>query len=241
MSDAELAPLKEWRRERADGKPAYTVATDATLREIVRREPATERELLDDQGHRPLVRRAPQRIAARAAGRALSAAQPQWPTHGFVPTLVALAADPQVAARGDAAAAGRRPGRHRAGVVAERPDLDGVRLGVVVARAAAGLALGADADPDAGLEALAPGRAGVVHLRAVLAGRAVVVDVQLADLLAADLQVLRLDQRAGAAGRGRAGRRGDRDGQDDGRDRDERCAQRAEHVDLLGCRGRSPR
>ena len=52
VSDAELAPLKEWRRERADGKPAYTVATDATLREIVRREPASERELLDDQGHR---------------------------------------------------------------------------------------------------------------------------------------------------------------------------------------------
>ena len=68
MSDDELAPLKEWRRERADGKPAYTVATDATLREIVRRAPATERELLDDQGHRAVVRRAPQRVAARAAG-----------------------------------------------------------------------------------------------------------------------------------------------------------------------------
>ena len=40
VSDAELAPLKAWRRERADGKPAYTVATDATLREIVRRKPA---------------------------------------------------------------------------------------------------------------------------------------------------------------------------------------------------------
>ena len=33
VSDDELAPLKAWRRERADGKPAYTVATDATLRE----------------------------------------------------------------------------------------------------------------------------------------------------------------------------------------------------------------
>ena len=39
VSDDELAPLKAWRRERADGKPAYTVATDATLREVVRRRP----------------------------------------------------------------------------------------------------------------------------------------------------------------------------------------------------------
>ncbi len=53
VSDAELAPLKEWRRERADGKPAYTVATDATLREIVRRAPASERELLDIKGIGP--------------------------------------------------------------------------------------------------------------------------------------------------------------------------------------------
>ena len=40
VSDAELAPLKAWRRERADGKPAYTVATDATLREVVRQQAA---------------------------------------------------------------------------------------------------------------------------------------------------------------------------------------------------------
>jgi superfamily II DNA helicase RecQ len=50
VSDAELAPLKAWRRERADGKPAYTVATDATLREVVRRKPRTERELLQIKG-----------------------------------------------------------------------------------------------------------------------------------------------------------------------------------------------
>ena len=53
VSDAELAPLKEWRRERADGKPAYTVATDATLREIVRRAPASDRELLAIKGIGP--------------------------------------------------------------------------------------------------------------------------------------------------------------------------------------------
>ena len=50
VSDAELAPLKAWRRERADGKPAYTVATDATLREVVRRRPRSEQELLQIKG-----------------------------------------------------------------------------------------------------------------------------------------------------------------------------------------------
>ncbi len=53
VSDAELAPLKEWRRERAEGKPAYTVATDATLREIVRRKPASASELLQIRGIGP--------------------------------------------------------------------------------------------------------------------------------------------------------------------------------------------
>jgi RecQ family ATP-dependent DNA helicase len=50
VSDEELAPLKAWRRERADGKPAYTVATDATLREVVRRQPKSETELLQIKG-----------------------------------------------------------------------------------------------------------------------------------------------------------------------------------------------
>nr|WP_245604318.1 ATP-dependent DNA helicase RecQ [Patulibacter minatonensis] len=45
VSDDELAPLKAWRRERADGKPAYTVATDKTLREVVRQQPSTPDEL----------------------------------------------------------------------------------------------------------------------------------------------------------------------------------------------------
>ncbi|MDW5598831.1 ATP-dependent DNA helicase RecQ, partial [Conexibacter stalactiti] len=53
VSDAELAPLKEWRRERADGKPAYTVATDATLREIVRRRPTNAAALLEIRGIGP--------------------------------------------------------------------------------------------------------------------------------------------------------------------------------------------
>ncbi|MDA0165361.1 ATP-dependent DNA helicase, partial [Solirubrobacter ginsenosidimutans] len=50
VSDDELAPLKAWRRERAEGKPAYTVATDATLREVVRRKPKSEQELLQIKG-----------------------------------------------------------------------------------------------------------------------------------------------------------------------------------------------
>ncbi len=53
VSDAELAPLKAWRRDRADGKPAYTVATDATLREVVRRKPRTAGELLAIKGIGP--------------------------------------------------------------------------------------------------------------------------------------------------------------------------------------------
>ncbi|HST40518.1 MAG TPA: HRDC domain-containing protein, partial [Conexibacter sp.] len=53
VSDAELAPLKEWQRGRADGKPAYTVATDATLREIVRRRPASAAALLEIRGIGP--------------------------------------------------------------------------------------------------------------------------------------------------------------------------------------------
>jgi ATP-dependent DNA helicase RecQ len=53
VADAELEPLKAWRRERAEGKPAYTVATDATLREIVRRQPATDAQLLAIKGVGP--------------------------------------------------------------------------------------------------------------------------------------------------------------------------------------------
>ena len=53
VSDAELAPLKAWRRDRAEGKPAYTVATDATLREVVRRKPRTADELLAIKGIGP--------------------------------------------------------------------------------------------------------------------------------------------------------------------------------------------
>ena len=50
VADADLAPLKAWRLERAEGKPAYTVATDATLREVVRQQPRSEADLLAIKG-----------------------------------------------------------------------------------------------------------------------------------------------------------------------------------------------
>jgi ATP-dependent DNA helicase RecQ len=53
VSDSELQALKEWRRERAEGKPAYTVATDATLREVIRRQPRTSQDLLAIKGIGP--------------------------------------------------------------------------------------------------------------------------------------------------------------------------------------------
>ena len=53
VPDAVLEPLKAWRRERAEGKPAYTVATDATLREVVRRRPRTPDDLLAIRGIGP--------------------------------------------------------------------------------------------------------------------------------------------------------------------------------------------
>ncbi|HXB16035.1 MAG TPA: RecQ family ATP-dependent DNA helicase [Solirubrobacteraceae bacterium] len=45
--------LRVWRMERAEGKPAYTVATDATLRELIHRRPATLGELIDVRGVGP--------------------------------------------------------------------------------------------------------------------------------------------------------------------------------------------
>ena len=53
VPEADLAPLKAWRMERADGKPAYTVAPNATLFEIVRRKPRSEADLLEIKGIGP--------------------------------------------------------------------------------------------------------------------------------------------------------------------------------------------
>jgi RecQ family ATP-dependent DNA helicase len=42
--------LRAWRLERSEGKPAYTVATDASLRELLHRRPKTVGELIEVRG-----------------------------------------------------------------------------------------------------------------------------------------------------------------------------------------------
>jgi ATP-dependent DNA helicase RecQ len=45
--------LRAWRLGRSEGKPAYTVATDASLRELLHRRPSTVGELMDVRGIGP--------------------------------------------------------------------------------------------------------------------------------------------------------------------------------------------
>jgi ATP-dependent DNA helicase RecQ len=45
--------LRVWRMGRSEGKPAYTVASDATLREVLHRRPATLAQLVDVRGVGP--------------------------------------------------------------------------------------------------------------------------------------------------------------------------------------------
>jgi superfamily II DNA helicase RecQ len=45
--------LRAWRWERAQGKPAYTVAANAVLEEVLRRRPATMRQLVEVRGIGP--------------------------------------------------------------------------------------------------------------------------------------------------------------------------------------------
>jgi ATP-dependent DNA helicase RecQ len=49
----EFEALRAWRLTRAEGKPAFTVASDATLRELIHRRPADLRELIDVRGIGP--------------------------------------------------------------------------------------------------------------------------------------------------------------------------------------------
>jgi ATP-dependent DNA helicase RecQ len=53
VDSAEFEALKAWRSARADGKPAYTVATNAVLEEVLRRRPAGSAELLEIKGIGP--------------------------------------------------------------------------------------------------------------------------------------------------------------------------------------------
>jgi len=46
----EFERLRAWRWERAEGKPAYTVAANAVLEEVLRRRPANMRQLVEIRG-----------------------------------------------------------------------------------------------------------------------------------------------------------------------------------------------
>jgi superfamily II DNA helicase RecQ len=46
----EFERLRAWRWERAEGKPAYTVAANAVLEEVLRRRPANMRQLVEVRG-----------------------------------------------------------------------------------------------------------------------------------------------------------------------------------------------
>jgi len=53
VDDHEFEHLKAWRWERAEGKPAYTVAANAVLEEVLRRRPQTTQELISIKGIGP--------------------------------------------------------------------------------------------------------------------------------------------------------------------------------------------
>jgi superfamily II DNA helicase RecQ len=53
VDDGELATLKRWRLDQAEGKPAYTVASNAVLEELLRRRPASAEELIAIRGVGP--------------------------------------------------------------------------------------------------------------------------------------------------------------------------------------------
>src|SRR5205823_14310491 len=46
----EFETLRAWRWERAEGRPAYTVAANAVLEEVLRRRPADMRQLVEVRG-----------------------------------------------------------------------------------------------------------------------------------------------------------------------------------------------
>ena len=53
MDAEEFERLRAWRWERAEGKPAYTVAANAVLEEVLRRRPANMRQLVEVRGIGP--------------------------------------------------------------------------------------------------------------------------------------------------------------------------------------------
>jgi RecQ family ATP-dependent DNA helicase len=53
VEEAHFEALRTWRHERAEGKPAYTVATNAVLEEVLRRRPGSVQALLEIHGIGP--------------------------------------------------------------------------------------------------------------------------------------------------------------------------------------------
>jgi len=53
VDEREFEKLRIWRKDRAEGKPAFTVATDATLAEVLRRRPRTTEDLIEIRGIGP--------------------------------------------------------------------------------------------------------------------------------------------------------------------------------------------
>ena len=53
MDEDDFERLKAWRFKRAEGKPAYTVATNAALEEVLRRRPGDASALLAIRGIGP--------------------------------------------------------------------------------------------------------------------------------------------------------------------------------------------
>ncbi|HYM56076.1 MAG TPA: HRDC domain-containing protein, partial [Solirubrobacteraceae bacterium] len=55
VDEGEFERLKAWRWDRAEGKPAYTVATNAVLEEVLRRRPETTEDLIEIRGIGPAL------------------------------------------------------------------------------------------------------------------------------------------------------------------------------------------
>ncbi len=50
VDEREFDHMRAWRLEQAEGKPAYTVVSDAVLRELLRKRPRSTSELLEIKG-----------------------------------------------------------------------------------------------------------------------------------------------------------------------------------------------
>ena len=53
MDEASFERLRAWRWKRAEGRPAYTVAANAVLEDVLRRRPQSADELLQVRGIGP--------------------------------------------------------------------------------------------------------------------------------------------------------------------------------------------